>query len=336
MRKIIKKITSGILAASLAFAMPMTGSIGAVRVQAASNTAMAAPLQLNGANWDTEDLWNTGTTLDIDIGDVPQFSDQYTYSYTLYIPKAALAEREAQVIINTWFDFSMEEKYLGSVSAKYNVAVINDNNEVFLGIEDGQEERELKEDEYKNFISMEEAGDFYKVTVKDALTCDTINLEGQDEPAKIDTSQGGFLNMRTKVMGVFNTVSSVVYIDDLSVKDAGSEVFATDYSAASLRDRYYGYVLGEEKEENRVERPQIVALDTKLLKLGKSSAVVKTGKTVKIKASAVLDSKITYKSSNKKVATVTAKGVVKGKKAGKAKITVSANGVSKTFKVTVK
>lgn len=31
----------------------------------------------------------------------------------------------------------------------------------------------------------------------------------------------------------------------------------------------------------------------------------------------------------------TSKGVVKGKKAGKAKITVSANGVNKTFKVTV-
>lgn len=336
MRKIIKKVTSGILAAAVAFAMPMAGGAGNVRVQAASNTAMAAPLQLNGANWDTEDLWNTGTTLDIDIGDVPQFSDQYTYSYTLYIPKAALAEREARIIINTWFDFSVEEKYLGSVDAKYNVVVMNDNNEVFLSIEDRQEERELKEDEYKDFISMEEAGDFYKVTVKDALTCDTINLDGQDEPAKIDTSQGGFLNMRTKVMGMFNTVSSVVYIDDLSVKDAGSVVFATDYSAASLRDLYYGYVLGEEKEENRVERPQIVVLDTKLLKLGKSSAVVKAGKTVKIKASAVLDSKITYKSSNKKVATVTAKGVVKGKKAGKAKITVSANGVSKTFKVTVK
>lgn len=335
MRKIIKKVTSGILAASLAFAMPMAGGAGNVRVQAASNTAMAAPLQLNGENWDTE-WWNTGTTLDIDIGDVPQFSDQYTYSYTLYIPKAALAEREARIVINTWFDFSMQDQYLGSAGTKYGVAVVYDNNEAFLSVEEIQEERELGEDEYRDFVSMEEAGDFYKITVKDAPVRDTIEVDGQDEPVKIDTSQGGYVGMRTKVMGLFNTVSSVVYIDDLSVKAAGSEVFATDYSAASLRDRYYGYVLGEEKDENRVERPQIVALDTKLLKLGKSSAVVKTGKTVKIKASAVLDSKITYKSSNKKVATVTAKGVVKGKKAGKAKITVSANGVSKTFKVTVK
>ena len=43
--------------------------------------------------------------------------------------------------------------------------------------------------------------------------------------------------------------------------------------------------------------------------------------------------KITYKISNKKVATVSKKGVVKGKKAGKAKITVKSG--SKKYTVTV-
>ena len=46
--------------------------------------------------------------------------------------------------------------------------------------------------------------------------------------------------------------------------------------------------------------------------------------------------KVKFKSSNKKVATVTAKGVVKGKKKGTATITVTSNGVSKKFKVKVK
>ena len=44
--------------------------------------------------------------------------------------------------------------------------------------------------------------------------------------------------------------------------------------------------------------------------------------------------KITYKSSNKKVATVTSKGVIKGRKAGTVKITVKAG--KKKFTVTVK
>ena len=72
------------------------------------------------------------------------------------------------------------------------------------------------------------------------------------------------------------------------------------------------------------------------LKLAKSSATIKKGKTVKIKATATPSGKVAYKSSNKKVATVTAKGVVKGKKKGTATITVTSNGVSKKFKVKVK
>lgn len=72
------------------------------------------------------------------------------------------------------------------------------------------------------------------------------------------------------------------------------------------------------------------------LKLAKSSASIQKGKTVTIKATPSPSGKVTYKSSNKKVATVNSKGVVTGKKKGTAKITVTCNGVSKTFKVTVK
>ena len=72
------------------------------------------------------------------------------------------------------------------------------------------------------------------------------------------------------------------------------------------------------------------------LKLSKSSATVKVGKTTKISAKATPSGKVTYKSSNSKIATVSSKGVVKGKKKGTAKITVTCNGVTKTVKVTVK
>ena len=46
--------------------------------------------------------------------------------------------------------------------------------------------------------------------------------------------------------------------------------------------------------------------------------------------------KVTYKSNNKKIATVSSKGTIKGIKKGTAKITVTCNGVTKTVKVTVK
>ena len=47
-------------------------------------------------------------------------------------------------------------------------------------------------------------------------------------------------------------------------------------------------------------------------------------------------SKVTFKSSNKKVATVSSKGVVKAKKKGTATITVKCNGITRKFKITVK
>ena len=70
--------------------------------------------------------------------------------------------------------------------------------------------------------------------------------------------------------------------------------------------------------------------------LTKSSATIKKGKTTTIKSKAAPAGKVTYTSSNKKVATVTSKGVVKGIKKGKATITVKCNGITKKFVVTVK
>ena len=83
---------------------------------------------------------------------------------------------------------------------------------------------------------------------------------------------------------------------------------------------------------------QVVKITVKkpTMKLVKSSAKLKKGKKVTIKVKAAPVSKVTFKSSNKKVATVSSKGVVKEKKKGTAIITVKCNGITKKFKVTVK
>ena len=71
------------------------------------------------------------------------------------------------------------------------------------------------------------------------------------------------------------------------------------------------------------------------LKLKKSKAVLKAGKKVRIRATATPAKKITYRSGNKRVATVSKKGIVTAKKAGRTKITVTANGVKKRFTIIV-
>ena len=86
-----------------------------------------------------------------------------------------------------------------------------------------------------------------------------------------------------------------------------------------------------------------VSKKVKKVTVNKSKVTVYVGKTSKISATVTpakaTIKKLAYKTSNKKVATVTAKGVIKGVKAGTAKITVAAVDGSKkktTVTVTVK
>ena len=70
-------------------------------------------------------------------------------------------------------------------------------------------------------------------------------------------------------------------------------------------------------------------------KLNKKSATIYVGKTVKLKVKGNRK-KVKWSSSNKKVATVSSKGKVKGKKAGKATITAKVGNKKLKCKITVK
>ena len=71
------------------------------------------------------------------------------------------------------------------------------------------------------------------------------------------------------------------------------------------------------------------------LKLNKTKANVNVGSTVQLKVENT-SSKISWKSSNKKIATVNSKGLVKGVKQGKATITATVGKKKFTSKITVK
>ncbi len=84
---------------------------------------------------------------------------------------------------------------------------------------------------------------------------------------------------------------------------------------------------------------KVTKVKTKKLSGVPSSKTVKKGKTFTIKASVTpknSDEKVIYKTSNKKIATVTSKGVVKGIKKGTATVTVQSGSKKQTCKVTVK
>ena len=74
----------------------------------------------------------------------------------------------------------------------------------------------------------------------------------------------------------------------------------------------------------------------KKVSLKASNKKVYAGKTVKINAKATRGAKLSYKTSNKKIATVNSKGVITGKSAGTAKITITAKKSKyKTVKKTI-
>ncbi len=82
---------------------------------------------------------------------------------------------------------------------------------------------------------------------------------------------------------------------------------------------------------------KIVTVEVKqALTLKKTSFVLTVGKTAAIKATATPADTVTYKSANKKIATVSKKGVIKAVKKGTVKIAATCNGVKKIVTVKVK
>ncbi len=71
-------------------------------------------------------------------------------------------------------------------------------------------------------------------------------------------------------------------------------------------------------------------------KIAKSKLKIKKGKAAKIKVTVSPKAKVKYKSASSKIAKVNSKGVVKGLKKGNTKITVTAFGIKKVIKVTIK
>ena len=97
---------------------------------------------------------------------------------------------------------------------------------------------------------------------------------------------------------------------------------------------------GKKDDTKPTEKPNKKTVKAKKVVVNKKRIVLKKGKKVKLKAKlkpANATEKVTFKSSNKKVAKVTKKGVVKAVKKGKCKITVkTASGKKAVVKVTVK
>ncbi|TAH64999.1 MAG: hypothetical protein EWM47_11650 [Anaerolineaceae bacterium] len=127
-------------------------------------------------------------------------------------------------------------------------------------------------------------------------------------------------------------------LGDLMIGSDGEYFFVGTMDELKL----YNYTLSAKQVEADYKEVDSLSISkdnqTKIKALKKNSTVtlavsrnyIDTGKTTK------LTKGITYKSSNKKIFTVSSKGVIKGIKKGTATLTISHGAISKTYKVTVK
>ena len=127
-----------------------------------------------------------------------------------------------------------------------------------------------------------------------------------------------------------------------TTKRAVCEVCGAEYGGLKQEDPKPADKTTEDKKDDTkpAEKPDKKTVKAKKVIVNKKCIVLKKGKKVKLKAKlkpANATEKVTFKSSNKKVAKVTKKGVVKAVKKGKCKITVkTASGKKAVVKVTVK
>lgn len=122
-----------------------------------------------------------------------------------------------------------------------------------------------------------------------------------------------------------------------TTKRAVCEVCGAEYGAPKPADK----TTESKKDDTKpAEKPDRKTVKAKKVVVNKKRIVLKKGKKVKLKVKlkpANATEKVTFKSSNKKVAKVTKNGVVKAVKKGKCKITVkTASGKKAVVKVTVK
>ena len=137
---------------------------------------------------------------------------------------------------------------------------------------------------------------------------------------------GGTSQIKVEKTGVSGKVTYTSSNKSVAVVSAGGKVTAKKAGTATITVKCGSY-----KATCRI------TVKKGSLKITSKTAVsVKAKKTTAIKAAATSKAKITYRSSNTKVATVSSKGVVKGVKKGKAVIYVSSNGITKKVTVTVK
>lgn len=321
------------LAALLLTAAMLLGLYSPAPALAAVNRAVEVPVNFTNSSW--EDGWDTASMTRAEVWGISEqssYSESYTVSFKLYVPESFIKEESAiNLVPSIDVNDTSGEEWKWAGWAECPSAELHSDGSCTIYNE------ELQQDVRIDYATAKKADGYWVISYEN--TTGALQTEGAD--AKVSAASSVDVSFSLSVKGIFVTANNkAVYLDDLKIVRSDGTVVANQNfnSAKNLKD--FGVArLAPNMEDADAKALKITELPSsvkKTLKVSKTSLSVKVGKKVKIKATASPKAKITYVSSNKKVATVNAKGEVTGKKAGKATITVKANGKTVKVKVTVK
>lgn len=296
---------------------------------AATNKVVEIPVNFTNSTW--EDEWESSSLSRANLWSLNEpsaYSEQYTVSFRLYIP-ASFMKGEAALNIGASLDFNdadeEEWKWAGYCDLP-STELHSDGN---LTVWNEEQQADVPVD----YATAKKTGDFYVITYK----AQSGTLQTTDAPSDASKAEKVDVTFGINVKGINITAkNSAVYFDDLQIAKSDGTVI-TDENFNSAKSVEGDYRIAPKLDDNGAKTLKLATIkDNKVLTVKASTVTVKVGKTAKISATATPATKITYASSNKKVATVSSKGVITGKKAGKATISVKANGKTVKVKVTVK
>ena len=301
----IKKVLSGVLAAAMVVAAVPAG----VAEAKATPTGKALPITFSS---------QTETTVNFNITDdsVSDKSEEYVLGVDLYYPIASVTEKTKYSMSLNLSVFDAEKGEgcaIGLSEVSFSVA---EGVFTFGGVNN-----------VSNYMNGSTVGDYYYIKIS-GLPIKLTQYAG-GAYTKYDSIPSKVIVVPMLTLKGKAASDSKIYIDNVAVKAGATKAFVNNFDSAQKdsADEYIGSV------ENALNPVKFAAGK---LTVKSTKVTVKVKKKVSLGAVADPATKITYKSSNKKVATVNSKGVVKGIKKGKAKITITANGLKQVVTVTVK
>lgn len=209
-------------------------------------------------------------------------------------------------------------------SLEADFAIVPDSYELVTGLHEKHKVDTAKSEKFH--VSIKEAGEEKPETPNQPVKVSKITLSKKNFVLKVKKS---------------TTLKATVAPKNAANKNVVWKSSNTKVAAVNQDGKVYAKKTGTatitctSKENAKISASVKVTVAD--LKLNKTKGTLSSGKTTKLKAKVYGKSKkITWKSKNSKIASVSKSGVVKGKNHGKTVITASSNGVSTTFTVTVK